>query len=103
MHGCVQPGMAQLPGRVVEDAISSPHNIYGPLAHEPEARNEKEVRQKMFEAALLVCCSFPLIIRLPLLMRGENLTRRKPRDESENVGSQAKMENRLPYYTAWFE
>ena len=52
---------------------------------------------------MLSCCSFLLIIRLPLLMRRENLTRREPFDKSENAGSRAELENHLPYYTAGFE
>ncbi len=57
----------------------------------------------MLILALLICCSSLLIIRLPLLMCGENLTRRKPRNKSENAGSRAELENHLPYYTAGFE
>ena len=57
----------------------------------------------MLIMVLLSCCSFLLIIRLPLLMRRENLTRREPFDKSENAGSRAELGNRLPYYTAGFE
>lgn len=51
----------------------------------------------MLILALLICCSSLLIIRLPLLMCGENLTRPAP-----EVG-ESRADLRLPFYTSGFE
>ena len=52
-------------------------------------------------AALLICCSSPLITSLTPLACGENLTHPEPRDKSKIGGSWADL--RLPFYTSGFD